>query len=92
MQIVSMGGVPDHKRQEREELAAMMAAFEGGVTRVPGVKAPLQMTVAQPEPRADPHSAPLCGERTIVTELRAIRHEARTLSAKLARLSQAAFE
>lgn len=95
MRTVSIGGVPEHKRQQSEELALLVARFNGQ----PGVQVS-GVTEAPAEPAAPakfmtpigPHCHTGRNERSVVTELRAIRAKARRLMARLPGNRQEGFE
>lgn len=91
MRAISMGGVPAHKQQERAELAAMMAQFEGGAVKGVAIAAETLRHDSLPA-LIGPHSAVVSDERSVVTELRAIRAEAKRLLARLPDLGQAVIE
>jgi hypothetical protein len=95
MRTMSICGVPEHKRQESEELAALVAQFNqqtGGQLSDP-VRAPAEPVEPAKLPTPiGPHSHLTNDERSIVTELRSIRAEARRLMARLPLQSQGAFE
>ncbi len=93
MRQISIGGVPEHKRQEGDELAAQVAAFLGQTTAQPVEELAEQAPESAPLPvESAPHMPPQGDTDSIVIELRAIRAEAQARLARLNRKAQEYFD